>query len=76
MSKTRLLIAPSPVSGSFGWFPLFPLVPIFLVAIFLQWLICDGVFGCCAAIFRVVGSTLAAFLTFVFVFRWRRSISS
>ncbi|MFY9745830.1 MAG: hypothetical protein WA891_15560 [Acidobacteriaceae bacterium] len=45
---------------------------IFLVAIFLQWLIYDDWMH--RGSLRVVGSTLAAFLTFVFVFRWRRSV--
>ncbi len=45
---------------------------VFCVAIFLQWLIYDDWMH--RGSLRVVGSTLAAFLTFIFVFRWRRAV--
>ena len=45
---------------------------VFSIAIFLQWLIYDDWMH--RGSLRVVGSTLAAFLTFVFVLYWRRAV--
>jgi len=51
---------------------LFSAFAVFSVAIFLQWLIYDDWMH--RGSLRVVGSTLAAFLTFIFVSWWRRAV--